>query len=132
MTDFTFNLNKNNQNHLVKQKFDSENCIANWLRNTEQLYMKMPGATGKWPWMPYVSPKTTLSLPENTSNDPIIIIHNFTLLKIIIEQMKSKMLALNAHNNQVSKIYLLNEKIYSYKELEPKVIKSNKLILVVV
>ena len=118
MTDFTFNLNKNNQNHLVKQKFDSENCIANWLRNTEQLYMKMPGATGKWPWMPYVSPKTTLSLPENTSNDPIIIITQFYITKNNNRTNEiRKCLALNAHNNQVSKIYLLNEKIYSYKEL---------------
>ena len=121
MTDFTFNLNKNNPNHLVKQKFDSENCIANWLRNTEQLYMKMPGATGKWPWMPYVSPKTTLSLPENTSNDPIIIITQFYITKNNNRTNEiRKCLALNAHNNQVSKIYLLNEKIYSDKELGTK------------
>jgi hypothetical protein len=118
MTDFTFNLNKNNPNHLVKQKMSSENCIADWLRNTEQLYMKMTGATGKWPWMPYISPKTTLSLPENTSNDPIIIITQFYITKNNNRTNEiRKCLALNAHNNQVSKIYLLNEKIYSYKEL---------------
>lgn len=118
MTDFTFNLNKNNPNQMVQQKMGAENCIADWLRNTEQLYMKMPGATGKWPWMPYVSPKTTLSLPENSSDDPVIIITQFYITKNNNRTNEiRKCLALNAHNSQVNKIYLLNEKIYSDKEL---------------
>jgi hypothetical protein len=123
MTDFTFNLNKNNQNQnqMVQQKMGAENCIADWLRNTDQLYMKMPGATGKWPWMPYVSPKTTLTEPENSSNDPVIIITQFYITKNNNRTNEiRKCLALNAHNNQVSKIYLLNEKIYSDKELGTK------------
>jgi len=118
MTDFTFNLNKNNPNQMVQQKMGAENCIADWLRNTEQLYMKMPGATGKWPWMPYVSPKTTLSLPENSSDEPVIIITQFYITKNNNRTNEiRKCLALNAHNSQVNKIYLLNEKIYSNKEL---------------
>ena len=118
MTDFTFNLNKNNEIQMIKQKMEAENCIATWLRDTDQLYMKIPGATGKWPWMPYVSPKTTLSLPENSCDDPIIIITQFYITKNNNRTNEiRKCLALNAHNNQVSKIYLLNEKIYSDKEL---------------
>ena len=123
MTDFTFNLNKNNQNQnqMVQQKMGAENCIADWLRNTDQLYMKMPGATGKWPWMPYVSPKTTLTETENSSNEPVIIITQFYITKNNNRTNEiRKCLALNAHNNQVSKIYLLNEKIYSDKELGTK------------
>ena len=111
MTDFTFNLNKNNEIQMVQQKMEAENCIATWLRDTDQLYMKIPGATGKWPWMPYVSPKTTLSLPENSCDDPIIIITQFYITKNNNRTNEiRKCLALNAHNNQVSKIYLLNEK----------------------
>ena len=123
MTDFTFNLNKNNQNQnqMVQQKMGAENCIAGWLRDTDQLYMKMPGATGKWPWMPYVSPKTTLTETENSSNEPVIIITQFYITKNNNRTNEiRKCLALNAHNNQVSKIYLLNEKIYSDKELGTK------------
>ena len=120
MTDFTFNLNKNNPNQMVQQKKGAENCIADWLRDTDQLYMKMPDATGKWPWMPYVSPKTVLSTSENqnTSKEPIIVITQFYIPKNNNRTNEiRKCLALNAHNNQISNIYLLNEKIYSDKEL---------------
>ena len=119
MTDFKFKLNNRDTNQgpdIIGKKMAIEKCISNWLTDPSQHYMKMPDATGKYPWMPYLSPKTELL--EESTNDSIIIIAQFFLTKNNnrTNELKS-CISLNCHNKAVSKIYLLNERVYTPSEI---------------